>query len=87
MKNTLISAAFAISSIAFSGATLAQDTISAVGSSSVTPLMETFGEIYSKAHPNIYVEVSFEANRLPILLVTSTNIHSRSAWLDISLFV
>lgn len=57
MRQTLIRTMFAISTIAFTSASLAQDTISAVGSSSVTPLMETFGEVYSKAHPNIFIEV------------------------------
>ncbi|CAM4450747.1 phosphate ABC transporter substrate-binding protein [Vibrio agarivorans] len=57
MKKTFFGALVAISSITFTGASLAQDTISAVGSSSVTPLMEVFGEVYSKAHPEIFVEV------------------------------
>lgn len=36
---------------------LAKETISAVGSSSVTPLMEVFSETYMKANPEVFIEV------------------------------
>ncbi len=35
----------------------AKETISAVGSSSVTPLMEVFSETYMKTNPNVFIEV------------------------------
>ncbi|CAG19805.1 phosphate ABC transporter substrate-binding protein [Photobacterium profundum] len=57
MKTKVIGALALAGSMAFSVAAVANETISVVGSSSVTPLMEVFGETYSQAHSNVFVEV------------------------------
>ncbi|MCQ1061199.1 phosphate ABC transporter substrate-binding protein [Photobacterium sp. ZSDE20] len=55
MKHTFIAATLTIA--ALSGSALAQENISAVGSSSVSPLMEVFGETYQQIHPEVFIEV------------------------------
>ncbi|MGF1693159.1 phosphate ABC transporter substrate-binding protein [Photobacterium kagoshimensis] len=57
MKTKVIGALALAGSMAFNAAAVANETISVVGSSSVTPLMEVFGETYSKANPSVFVEV------------------------------
>ncbi|OAN13781.1 phosphate ABC transporter substrate-binding protein [Photobacterium jeanii] len=57
MKTKVIGALALAGSMAFNVAAVANETISVVGSSSVTPLMEVFGETYSKANPSVFVEV------------------------------
>lgn len=56
MKKTVIGAVALIGALSVNVAS-AKETISAVGSSSVTPLMEVFGETYMKTHDNVFVEV------------------------------
>ncbi len=56
MKKSVIGALAIISSVV-AAPTLAKETISAVGSSSVTPLMEVFSETYMKEHSNVFIEV------------------------------
>nr|WP_086937881.1 phosphate ABC transporter substrate-binding protein [Thaumasiovibrio occultus] len=56
MKTKVISALALAGTMVFNSA-VAQETISVVGSSSVSPLMEVFGETYTKANPNVFVEV------------------------------
>ena len=56
MKKTFIGAAALISALSVNVA-VAKETISAVGSSSVTPLMEVFAETYMKADSNVFIEV------------------------------
>ncbi|OED55303.1 phosphate ABC transporter substrate-binding protein [Aliivibrio fischeri] len=56
MKKSVIGALAIISSVV-AAPTLAKETISAVGSSSVTPLMEVFSETYMKDHSNVFIEV------------------------------
>ena len=56
MKKTVIGAVALISALSVNVAS-AKETISAVGSSSVTPLMEVFGETYMKSHSNVFIEV------------------------------
>ncbi|MGR5142587.1 phosphate ABC transporter substrate-binding protein [Photobacterium sp. DNB23_23_1] len=55
MKNTFLVAALTV--VAFTNSAFAQDNISVVGSSSVMPLMEVFGETYQKTHPEVFIEV------------------------------
>lgn len=57
MKRNIIRMSALLLSVLASGSVFAKETISVVGSSSVTPLMEVFSENYSKAHPNIVLEV------------------------------
>jgi len=56
MKTKLIGAIALAGAMAVSTSAAANETISVVGSSSVSPLMEVFGETYSKAN-NVTVEV------------------------------
>ncbi|MGF1748146.1 phosphate ABC transporter substrate-binding protein [Vibrio cionasavignyae] len=56
MKKTVIGAIALLGALAVTPAS-AKETISAVGSSSVTPLMEVFSETYMKQQPNVYIEV------------------------------
>ncbi|MGF1906257.1 phosphate ABC transporter substrate-binding protein [Aliivibrio salmonicida] len=56
MKKSVIGALAILSSVVALPAS-AKETISAVGSSSVTPLMEVFSETYMKDHSNVYIEV------------------------------
>ncbi len=56
MKKSLIGALALLGSLTATSVA-ATETISAVGSSSVTPLMEVFSETYMKAHPDVFVEV------------------------------
>lgn len=56
MKKTVFGAIALLGALAFNPAS-ANETISAVGSSSVTPLMEYFAETYMKSHPNVFIEV------------------------------
>lgn len=56
MKKTVIGAIALLGALAVTPAS-AKETISAVGSSSVTPLMEVFSETYMKQHSNVFIEV------------------------------
>jgi phosphate transport system substrate-binding protein len=56
MKKTVIGAVALISALSVNIAS-AKETISAVGSSSVTPLMEVFAETYMKSHSSVFIEV------------------------------
>ncbi|ASI93113.1 MULTISPECIES: phosphate ABC transporter substrate-binding protein [Vibrio] len=56
MKKTVIGAIALLGALAVTPAS-AKETISAVGSSSVTPLMEVFSETYMKANSNVFIEV------------------------------
>lgn len=56
MKKTVIGAIALVGSMAVTSV-YAKETISAVGSSSVTPLMEVFSETYMKQHPEVFIEV------------------------------
>lgn len=56
MKKTVIGAIALLGALAVTPAS-AKETISAVGSSSVTPLMEVFGETYMKSHEGVFIEV------------------------------
>jgi phosphate transport system substrate-binding protein len=56
MKKTVIGAIALLGALAVTPAS-AKETISAVGSSSVTPLMEVFGETYMKSNEGVFVEV------------------------------
>ena len=56
MKKTVIGAIALLGAMAVTSVS-AKETISAVGSSSVTPLMEVFSETYMKTHSNVFVEV------------------------------
>ncbi|ANU38633.1 phosphate ABC transporter substrate-binding protein [Vibrio scophthalmi] len=56
MKKTVIGAIALLSTLAVTPAS-AKETISAVGSSSVTPLMEVFSETYMKDNANVFIEV------------------------------
>ncbi len=56
MKKTFIGAIALISALSVNVAS-AKETISAVGSTSVTPLMEVFGETYMKSHSDVFIEV------------------------------
>ena len=56
MKKTIIGTIALLSTLAMTPA-LAKETISAVGSSSVTPLMEVFSETYMKDNASVFIEV------------------------------
>ncbi|MCE0495001.1 phosphate ABC transporter substrate-binding protein [Vibrio salinus] len=56
MKKTFIGAIALFSALSVNVAS-AKETISAVGSTSVTPLMEVFGETYMKTNSNVFIEV------------------------------
>ncbi|WP_428774163.1 phosphate ABC transporter substrate-binding protein [Vibrio sp.] len=56
MKKTVIGAIALLGALAVTPAS-AKETISAVGSSSVTPLMEVFSETYMKKNSNVFIEV------------------------------
>ncbi|RJX69717.1 phosphate ABC transporter substrate-binding protein [Vibrio sinensis] len=56
MKKTVIGAIALLGTLTVTPV-LAKETISAVGSSSVTPLMEVFSETYMKLNPEVFVEV------------------------------
>ncbi len=56
MKTKIIGAVVVASSLAVSSAAFAGETISVVGSSSVSPLMEVLGETYAKSN-DVTVEV------------------------------
>ncbi|MGF1745340.1 phosphate ABC transporter substrate-binding protein [Vibrio minamisatsumaniensis] len=56
MKKTVIGAIALLGALIVTPAS-AKETISAVGSSSVTPLMEVFSETYMKTHSNVFIEV------------------------------
>ncbi len=56
MKKTVIGAVALLGTLTVTPA-LAKETISAVGSSSVTPLMEVFSETYMKTNPDVFIEV------------------------------
>lgn len=56
MKKTVIGAIALLGTLAVTPAS-AKETISAVGSSSVTPLMEVFSETYMKSNSNVFIEV------------------------------
>ncbi|WP_104401225.1 phosphate ABC transporter substrate-binding protein [Vibrio penaeicida] len=56
MKKTVIGALALLGTLTVNPV-LAKETISAVGSSSVTPLMEVFSETYMKANGNVFIEV------------------------------
>lgn len=57
MKTKIIGALALAGSLAFNTAAIANETISVVGSSSVTPLMEVLGETYGNANSTVFVEV------------------------------
>lgn len=56
MKKTVIGAIALLGALAVTPVS-AKETISAVGSSSVTPLMEVFAETYMKSNSNVFIEV------------------------------
>ncbi|GAA5645834.1 MULTISPECIES: phosphate ABC transporter substrate-binding protein [Vibrio] len=56
MKKTVIGAIALLGAMAVTPVS-AKETISAVGSSSVTPLMEVFSETYMKKNPEVFIEV------------------------------
>lgn len=56
MKKTVIGALALLGALSVTSVS-AKETISAVGSSSVTPLMEIFAETYTKANPDVFIEV------------------------------
>lgn len=56
MKKTVIGAIALLGAMAVTPVS-AKETISAVGSSSVTPLMEVFSETYMKTNNNVFIEV------------------------------
>ena len=56
MKKTVIGAMALLGALTVNTAS-AKETISAVGSSSVTPLMEVFSETYMKTNSNVFIEV------------------------------
>lgn len=56
MKKTVIGVIALMSALTVTTAS-AKETISAVGSSSVTPLMEVFSETYMKKNPEVFIEV------------------------------
>ncbi|MGF1698535.1 phosphate ABC transporter substrate-binding protein [Vibrio kyushuensis] len=56
MKKTVIGAIALLGAMAVTTVS-AKETISAVGSSSVTPLMEVFSETYMKANNQVFIEV------------------------------
>ncbi|USD67812.1 phosphate ABC transporter substrate-binding protein [Vibrio sp. SCSIO 43136] len=56
MKKTVIGALALLGTLTVNPV-LAKETISAVGSSSVTPLMEVFSETYMKQNSNVFIEV------------------------------
>ncbi|NVD08853.1 phosphate ABC transporter substrate-binding protein [Vibrio sp. JPW-9-11-11] len=56
MKKTVIGAIALLGAMAVTSVS-AKETISAVGSSSVTPLMEVFSETYMKSNSNVFIEV------------------------------
>lgn len=56
MKKTVIGAIALLGALTATSVS-AKETISAVGSSSVTPLMEVFSETYMKSNSNVYIEV------------------------------
>ncbi|RTZ18185.1 phosphate ABC transporter substrate-binding protein [Vibrio aquaticus] len=56
MKKTVIGAIALLGAMAVTPAS-AKETISAVGSSSVTPLMEVFSETYMKTNSDVFIEV------------------------------
>ncbi len=56
MKKTVIGAIALLGAMTVSSVS-AKETISAVGSSSVTPLMEVFSETYMKTNSQVYIEV------------------------------
>ncbi|EGR4061996.1 phosphate ABC transporter substrate-binding protein [Vibrio cholerae] len=56
MKKTVIGAIALMGALAVTPV-MAKETISAVGSSSVTPLMEVFSETYAKMNPEVFIEV------------------------------
>ncbi|ARP39864.1 phosphate ABC transporter substrate-binding protein [Vibrio syngnathi] len=56
MKKTVIGAIALLGALTVTPAS-AKETISAVGSSSVTPLMEVFSETYMKTNSNVFIEV------------------------------
>ncbi|MGD8110922.1 phosphate ABC transporter substrate-binding protein [Vibrio sp. TRT 17S01] len=56
MKKTVIGAIALFSALTVN-TSVAKETISAVGSSSVTPLMEVFSETYMKKNPDVFIEV------------------------------
>lgn len=56
MKKTVFGAIALLGALAVTPAS-AKETISAVGSSSVTPLMEVFSETYMKTNGNVFIEV------------------------------
>ncbi|ORT48725.1 phosphate ABC transporter substrate-binding protein [Vibrio sp. qd031] len=56
MKKTVIGAVALLGALAINPV-VAKETISAVGSSSVTPLMEVFSETYMKSNSNVFIEV------------------------------
>lgn len=56
MKKTVIGAIALLGAMAVTPVS-AKETISAVGSSSVTPLMEVFSETYMKTNSNVFIEV------------------------------
>ncbi|WP_086981190.1 phosphate ABC transporter substrate-binding protein [Vibrio aphrogenes] len=56
MKKTVISALAILGALTVNPVS-AKETISAVGSSSVTPLMEVFAETYMKSNPDVFIEV------------------------------
>ncbi|GEA50702.1 phosphate ABC transporter substrate-binding protein [Vibrio inusitatus NBRC 102082] len=56
MKKTVIGAVALLGALSMTPA-VAKETISTVGSSSVTPLMEVFSETYMKSNNNVFIEV------------------------------
>lgn len=56
MKKTVIGAIALLGAMAVTSVS-AKETISAVGSSSVTPLMEVFSETYMKTNSDVFIEV------------------------------
>jgi len=56
MKKTVIGAIALLGALAINPVS-AKETISAVGSSSVTPLMEVFSETYMKTNSDVFIEV------------------------------
>ncbi len=56
MKKTVIGAIALMGALAVTPV-MAKETISAVGSNSVTPLMEVFSETYAKMNPEVFIEV------------------------------
>ncbi len=70
MKKTVMGAIALLGTLAIAPAS-AKETISTVGSSSVTPLMEVFGETYMKRNNHVFIEVQGPGSSAGIRAVKS----------------